>query len=257
MFDQRPIFVATTAATRDAERHVVYRSFVVDRLEQDERHGALVRSWGGDELLRLAEVAGRLFDELVAQTGDGPDDVVVAKGGLVGTRIHGPNGSAMDVGSERSAGPAEYVAIRLDPATQAIVAPLAAALRALEERWDARSRYAAADALIVDVGLGRWPFLAADVVRRYLAELESIVRGARRSGAGRHTPVGDDQLGDRQRAGWLFEHEAGISSYRTLAERDLGSPDPWRQVAREVNRVKAYLDLADSRWTPDPVLARS
>lgn len=69
-----------------------------------------------------------------------------------------------------------HVAIRLDPRSRATRAPMQASLQEIERRWDWESRHAGAAALIADLGLGQWPFLAADLIRRYVSELEAIIR---------------------------------------------------------------------------------
>jgi hypothetical protein len=71
-----------------------------------------------------------------------------------------------------------HVEIRLDPVAMAMREPLEASLRALASRWGSSEiRQKEAAALVDALKLGLWPWLAADLVRRYLATLESIIRG--------------------------------------------------------------------------------
>ena len=219
----------------------------------------------------------------------------------------------IDARSPRPLGTASrHVGIRLDPASRTMRAPLEAALRDIEQRWPTENRRAEAEALIAELRLDAWPFLAGDLVRRYFATLESIVRGKpwsldyrmgdpRRGGteppdlqvpafvptgdpvvdsarlakwqarldevratlheamttdepkrARTRTARQDEQAGYRRDADWLLEHRAAGTSFRTIAQRDLGSADRWRDLQKTVNRAKGYLELADIPWPPAP-----
>lgn len=237
MFDQGPILVATTAIREDAERHVLHRAFILDCVQKDEQYLALVQGWGDDELRHLAKIARQQLVQLIAQTGDDLDDIVIYADGAVATKLHVRNAldeplppeadtlqighfvdrllageataeevatlfhqadarpiSHIDARLPRPIGTASrHLAFRLDPRSQATQAPLQASLQDIERRWDSESRDAEAAALIVDLGLGQWPFLAADLIRRYVSELEAIIRD-------RH-PSLEYRMGDPRRGG--------------------------------------------------------
>lgn len=352
MFDQGPILVATTAIREDAERHVLHRAFVLDCVQKDERYLALVRGWGDGELRHLAKIARQQLVQLIAQTGDDPEDIVIYADGAVATKLHGlnaldeplpPEANTLQIGhfvdrllageattdelatlfhqaeeqpiahidarSPRPIGTASrHLAFRLDPRYRAMQAPLEASLQDIERRWHSESRLAEATALIVDLGLGQWPFLAADLIRRYVSDIGAIIRNRqpsleykmgdpRRRGqeprnlqippfeatgdpvvdvarlakwqaridevrtaltaaidgpaAGKSRRVRNDEVeGYRRDARWLFEHQAHITSYRAIAERELDSVERWRDVQKAVKRAKTYLDLADIAWPP-------
>jgi hypothetical protein len=85
----------------------------------------------------------------------------------------------IDATSPRPLGTAtRHVEIRLDPVAIAMREPLEASLRAVASCWGSTEiRQKEAAALVVALRLGPWPWLAADLVRRYLATLEAIIRG--------------------------------------------------------------------------------
>jgi hypothetical protein len=100
----------------------------------------------------------------------------------------------IDARSPRPIGTASrHVAFRLDRASRAMQAPLEASLREIERRWHTESWLAEATALIIELGLGLWPFLAADLTRRYVSELEAIIRGRQ--------PSLEYRMGDPRRGG--------------------------------------------------------
>jgi hypothetical protein len=237
MFDQGPILVATTAIREDTERHVLHRAFVLDCVQKDARYLALVQDWGDDGLRQLAKSARQQLAELIAQTGDDPEDIVLYADGAVATKLHGrdaldeplpPAAETLQIGhfvdrllageattdelatlihqaetrsiahidarSPRPIGTASrHLAIRLTPRSRASRAPLQASLQEIERRWDSVSRHVEAAALIADLGLGQWPFLATDLIRRYVSELEAIIRDRQ--------PSLEYRMGDPRRGG--------------------------------------------------------
>jgi hypothetical protein len=182
----------------------------------------LQSSWCHDELRAIATDAHRHFRELVAASGSDPEDLVFHPGGIVGTKLHGPNVldeprppdattlrigpfvdrllageaslgdlgellaevdrrpdlTAIDAGSRRPIGtPSRYVEFDLRPASRAMCAPLESSLQELEQHWDPEIREKEAEALVSELKLDTWPWLATDLIRRYMGTLESIIRG--------------------------------------------------------------------------------
>lgn len=86
--------------------------------------------------------------------------------------------TAIDARSPRPAGTASsFVEFDLSSAARAIRAPLETSLLELERRWEPDLRQVQAEELVSALNLGRWPWLASDLTRRYAATLELIIRG--------------------------------------------------------------------------------
>lgn len=86
--------------------------------------------------------------------------------------------TTIDTRSPRPVGTASrYIEFDLSSAGRAIRAPLESSLQDLERRWEPDSRLRQAQALISALHLDNWPWLASDLIRRYTATLESIIRG--------------------------------------------------------------------------------
>lgn len=99
-------------------------------------------------------------------------------GDLLAEANRRPNLTAIDAGSRRPIGKSSrYVEFDLRPASRAMYAPLESSLLELEQHWDPEVRQKEAEALVADLRLGMWPWLATDLIRRYVEALESIIRG--------------------------------------------------------------------------------
>jgi hypothetical protein len=85
-----------------------------------------------------------------------------------------------------------------------------------------------------------WESRVASVKQR----LEAAARAGERKHPRTRRMRADEQKGYRRDAGWLFENRANRLSLQSIAERDLGSRDAWRDVQRGVRRARTALTMA-------------
>jgi hypothetical protein len=81
MFDRGPILVSSTATRDQAERHVLVRAAVADRIETHELFDQLRTSWRDDELHAIATNTHGHFVDLATVSAIEPDDLVFLPGG--------------------------------------------------------------------------------------------------------------------------------------------------------------------------------